>query len=400
MLPALAGLLSLRPASAAQPGDGRPYLELPWPGGRSYSVTCGYHCYQHKGNMSYGVDLDIPVGAPITAAAAGEVMAITWEIGLPRDLNLGDALIVYVDHGRGWFTRYIHLSALTVRVGDRVEMGQIIGYSGDTGASGAHLHFELRNGRSLSSPSVPIDELFGGKPPVAGQSYRSNNAPLPTEALPVVPTAVNPNARPAATAPSAPAAPAANGAAVRPGAAPPSPAPGGAPAPAAPAAAPRAIEVLPAAPMVDPSYASRVPTISEPLALSAGALQAGEPITVSFTVRNPTPEIVVLAAVGVRPVGDDVPGDVARGLSFTRSVLLKPGESYRFTQTLVVSEPGPLTLAPFALGVGDEWVPLAGDTAPRRVQLAPAPLYFPLLFGVPASSSYIPSGPTLRSVDK
>ena len=160
---------------AAPPDETRPYLELPFPGHTQYKVTCGYGCYQHRGSMYYAVDFAIPEGDPIMAAAAGEVMAVTWELGLPANLNLGDALIVYIDHGDGWFTRYVHLDGITVRVGDQVEMGDVIGYGGKTGASGDHLHFELKHGFSRHSPSVPINELFGGQEPKVGQRYVSNN---------------------------------------------------------------------------------------------------------------------------------------------------------------------------------------------------------------------------------
>ena len=105
-------------------------------------------------------------------------MAVTWEVGLPANLDLGDALIIYIDHGNNWFTRYVHLQGITVEVGDRVEMGDVIGYSGKTGTRGAHLHFELKYGTSLHSQSVPINELFDGNPPVEDQAYLSNNRTL------------------------------------------------------------------------------------------------------------------------------------------------------------------------------------------------------------------------------
>lgn len=52
---------------------------------------------------------------------------------------------VWIDHGNGWRTGYFHLETLRVRIGDRVEVGQSLGYVGDNPADndGRHLHFEL-----------------------------------------------------------------------------------------------------------------------------------------------------------------------------------------------------------------------------------------------------------------
>lgn len=56
---------------------------------------------------------------------------------------------VKLDHGNNYFTLYAHLSDVTVKLGQQVKKGQIIGHMGNTGNSyGAHLHFEVRNGAS------------------------------------------------------------------------------------------------------------------------------------------------------------------------------------------------------------------------------------------------------------
>ena len=63
---------------------------------------------------------------------------------------------VKVDHGNGYFTLYAHLSDVTVKNGQRVAKGQVIGHMGNTGNSyGTHLHFEVRKGASNCIDPAP-----------------------------------------------------------------------------------------------------------------------------------------------------------------------------------------------------------------------------------------------------
>ena len=80
-------------------------------------------------------------GAPILAAASGQVVLAAWD-------NYGYGNHVIISHPDGSQTLYAHLSSFAVAKGDRVAAGQRIGFSGTTGNStGPHLHFELhRNG--------------------------------------------------------------------------------------------------------------------------------------------------------------------------------------------------------------------------------------------------------------
>jgi murein DD-endopeptidase MepM/ murein hydrolase activator NlpD len=56
-----------------------------------------------------------------------------------------------IQHGFGYETLYAHMSHVSVRVGEKVKRGQIIGYVGNTGTStGPHLHYEvLKNGEKV-----------------------------------------------------------------------------------------------------------------------------------------------------------------------------------------------------------------------------------------------------------
>ena len=52
---------------------------------------------------------------------------------------------VYIDHGYGLYTTYLHLSKIDVKVGDMVERGQQVGLAGATGrVTGPHLHWGVR----------------------------------------------------------------------------------------------------------------------------------------------------------------------------------------------------------------------------------------------------------------
>jgi len=84
-----------------------------------------------------GADLRATTGTPIHAANRGRVV-------LAKDLFYsGNA--VFIDHGLGLFTTYLHLSRIDVKVGDIVERGQSLGLAGATGrVTGPHLHWGVR----------------------------------------------------------------------------------------------------------------------------------------------------------------------------------------------------------------------------------------------------------------
>ncbi|MDX8401394.1 MAG: M23 family metallopeptidase [Mariprofundaceae bacterium] len=98
----------------------------------------------------HGVDIANRFGAPVLAASRG---VVTFA-GKMKDFGY----MVEIDHGYGYRTRYGHLSALTVKVGDVVEDNQLIGRIGSSGRStGPHLHYEVhRYGRHVNPlPFLP-----------------------------------------------------------------------------------------------------------------------------------------------------------------------------------------------------------------------------------------------------
>lgn len=90
-----------------------------------------------------GLDIVADVGAPVHAPARGRVERIFT--------NGGYGLMLVINHGRGLVTRYGHLSATSVRVGQTVERGDKIAEVGATGVvTGPHLHYEvLLNNRAV-----------------------------------------------------------------------------------------------------------------------------------------------------------------------------------------------------------------------------------------------------------
>jgi murein DD-endopeptidase MepM/ murein hydrolase activator NlpD len=109
-------------------------LPLSPPVARPYSDLFG-----PRGNRFHtGLDYRASTGTPVFSAAAGRVTYAGWSPG-------GWGYLVTVAHARGTETAYAHLSRVSVRVGQRVAVGQRIGRVGASGhATGPHLHFEVR----------------------------------------------------------------------------------------------------------------------------------------------------------------------------------------------------------------------------------------------------------------
>jgi len=129
--------------AASQAGDSTPSASgLIWPVSGPVTSPFGYRW----GRLHAGIDIGVPYGTPIHAAASGRVVIAGWEGGYGN--------YTCIDHGGGLATCYAHQSSFAVGVGASVSQGQVIGNVGNTGHSfGAHLHFEVRiNGN-------PVDPL-------------------------------------------------------------------------------------------------------------------------------------------------------------------------------------------------------------------------------------------------
>ena len=118
---------------------------LIWPVNGPVVSPFGYRCLGGICRMHEGIDIAVPSGTPIHAAAAGTVIIAGWEEGYGN--------IIVIDHGHGLATAYAHQQGFAVGSGAHVAQGQVIGYSDCTGRCfGPHVHFEVRVNGSAVDP--------------------------------------------------------------------------------------------------------------------------------------------------------------------------------------------------------------------------------------------------------
>lgn len=114
------------------------------------AVVSGFGSRTINGSYEYhpGIDIAVPSGTPIRAAAAGTVIFTE-----PEASSGGYGNYTCIDHGGGLSTCYAHQETFAVSAGQQVSQGQIIGYSDCTGyCFGPHLHFEVRIDGEVTDP--------------------------------------------------------------------------------------------------------------------------------------------------------------------------------------------------------------------------------------------------------
>jgi len=126
------------PVPAGVSGNGR----FRWPLAVRGTITSRYG--YRWGGFHRGIDIGVPVGTAVLAADSGTVTHAGWHGAY--------GILVTINHGNGFVTKYAHNSAVLVTVGQYVQKGQQIARSGSTGYStGPHLHFEiLKNGSNVN----------------------------------------------------------------------------------------------------------------------------------------------------------------------------------------------------------------------------------------------------------
>jgi len=130
------------PAGPIKHGNG----SLIWPvNGPITSPFCERRAWE---SCHPGIDIGVPSGTPIRAAAAGRV-ALVQSAGASG----GYGNFTCIQHTGALSTCYAHQSRIGVSVGQSVSQGQVIGYSGCTGLCfGPHLHFEVRINGAVTNP--------------------------------------------------------------------------------------------------------------------------------------------------------------------------------------------------------------------------------------------------------
>ncbi|MHB8054444.1 MAG: peptidoglycan DD-metalloendopeptidase family protein [Candidatus Aminicenantales bacterium] len=128
---------------------------------QSYRITSRFtssrlHPIRKVYRAHYGVDYAAPIGSSVYATADGTVADAGWNGGAGRMIRL--------IHKSGYETIYMHLSAILVRNGQKVEGGQRIGKVGSSGEStGPHLDYRIKRFGSylnpLSAKFMPVEPL-------------------------------------------------------------------------------------------------------------------------------------------------------------------------------------------------------------------------------------------------
>lgn len=107
------------------------------------------------GQRNDGVNISVPAGTKVGAAAGGEVVYAGNELA-------GFGNLVLIRHPGGWVSAYAHAETLLVKEGDQVVQGQPVAEAGATGnAQSPQVHFELRKGKDPVDPTQHLPALRG-----------------------------------------------------------------------------------------------------------------------------------------------------------------------------------------------------------------------------------------------
>jgi murein DD-endopeptidase MepM/ murein hydrolase activator NlpD len=130
----------------------------------NYPITQAYpdNATHQTVDSRYAIDIAMPVGTDVLAARGGvvfDVVGTNFRGGTNREEHLHAANIVRILHDDGTFAVYAHLNWNSIRVtpGQRVQTGQYIADSGNTGfSSGPHLHFAVQRNAGMRIEAVPV----------------------------------------------------------------------------------------------------------------------------------------------------------------------------------------------------------------------------------------------------
>lgn len=126
-------------------------------------ITAGWT--YNDGSAHRAIDLRAIVGTPVYAAESGTVDQVQYWNGKTKIGMQSYGNMVRILHsrykGKSLHTRYAHLKTILVKNGQKVNEGDLIGYSGETGnCYGAHLHFEVLYNGVRTNPLSWLDKNF------------------------------------------------------------------------------------------------------------------------------------------------------------------------------------------------------------------------------------------------
>jgi murein DD-endopeptidase MepM/ murein hydrolase activator NlpD len=147
-----------------------PKVDFIWPVTGRISSIFGLRRFfnEQERRPHSGLDIAAAEGTPVMAVADGTVV------------DTGDFFfsgnMIYLDHGQGIISLYAHLSKISVKPGDTVKQGDIIGNVGQTGrVTGPHLHFAVYANQALIDPVFMLPK--DGNPAMLSSSEKTTNSP-------------------------------------------------------------------------------------------------------------------------------------------------------------------------------------------------------------------------------
>jgi murein DD-endopeptidase MepM/ murein hydrolase activator NlpD len=166
-------------------------LVQPWPEPYTINKRSGFgprvHPITGKRTFHHGIDIAMPVGTRLTAPAPGMVVH--------KGNNGSGGVTLIIRHADNMHTVYYHLQRPSpLAINDKVNTGDFIAFSGNTGAStGPHLHFELRRSRKWGDTIDPAPHIV--KPltqPEPAPVIPEPVKPEPVEIADILPEPVKP----------------------------------------------------------------------------------------------------------------------------------------------------------------------------------------------------------------
>lgn len=145
------------------------FVSMLFPTVGKISSLCGFRKLGGKLEFHDGIDIAAEIGTPVVATAYGKVV-------FAGTLNgFGNTIIIYHEEVGQTYTLYGHLSSISVKKGQVVYAGQVIGKVGNTGRStGPHLHFSIYTNTRISNDMVrpPLIDAIKVKGMLVAGSYR------------------------------------------------------------------------------------------------------------------------------------------------------------------------------------------------------------------------------------